>query len=52
MFEKSFTASASVESVSKISIFCLIAPCAKRFAKVLALSDFSPTIILLGYKLS
>lgn len=29
-----------------------IAPCAKRFAKISARSDFSPTIILDGYKLS
>ena len=52
MFEKSFTASASVESVNNTGISSFIAPSIKRSANFLALSLCSPTIILEGYKLS
>src|SRR5690554_5014893 len=45
-------ASASVELVKRIEISFLSAPSAKRLAKVLALSDCSPTIIREGYRLS
>ena len=46
------TASASVESIYFVSILSFIAPSFNKFANSIALSDFSPTIILDGYKLS
>ena len=49
---KSLIASASVEFVNNISIFSFIAPSTRRPANSLALSDFSPTIILVGCRLS
>ena len=52
MFENNLIASASVESVKRISIFSFVAPCSKSEANTLALSLFSPTIIRLGFKLS
>ena len=48
VFENSFTASASVEFVDKTSISSLIALSTSKSATFLALSDYSPTIILDG----
>src|SRR5690625_1111873 len=48
----SFVASASVNFVNRTGISSFKAPSANTFAKRLALSDCSPTMILDGYKLS
>ena len=52
MLENNLIASALVGSVNITGTFFLTAPSSKRFAKILARSDCSPTIILDGYKLS